>query len=540
VCFPCDASPRTHNPPPAPPLFVPLDSWVYSAFYRLGAIGYSPDLDTLIRPWSRSECVTLLREAEDLVARRSMKDRSVTANVEAKRLLAALHLEFQKDMNPVRAQFAIESVYSQIVPIAGSPINDSYHLGQTIVNNYGRPFGEGFNSATGFSAYATFNRFSAYFRGEEQTSGANGAYGDNLSHVLASADGTPTFTQRNVAAIRQFQPLEMYVGMRLGNFNVTFGKQSSWWGPGVNSAFAFSNNSDPMYSLKISQQTPWVLPGVLHYLGHIRTEFLLGRFSGNQSPPRPFLNAQKITFQVTPTFEIGFTRSSIFGGVGHPLTAGNFFQSFFSTSSTGGDSFGSHSDPGDRRSGFDFSWRPPGISRWMTIYSDSMADDEPNPLASPRRSAWAPGVYFPSLVLPKLDLRFETYSTWLYRGDAGGRFLYWNTQYRDAYTNNGNIVGSWVGRDARAYLVSSSYWLSSTRRITAEYKQVKTGSQFLLGGGTQTDVSIRAQWAFSPNILGDFLGACERVYIPMLGPARTIGVARIALTYYPRNRLIHH
>lgn len=309
-----------------------------------------------------------------------------------------------------------------------------------------------------------------------------------------------------------------------------------WWGPGEDSAFHFSDNAEPIYAVRIAQAMPLVLPGPLRLLGHIRTQFLIGKLSGHSFPPGPFINAQKITFQLTDTFEVGFTRSSIFGGTGHPITTGSLLRNLFSFSSTGSTAFGSANDPGDRRSGFDFLLRVPGLKRFATIYSDSLADDEPNPLSSPRRSAWAPGLYLTQMPkLQNLDFRLETYSTWLYRGDAGGRFIYWNDQYRDAYTNNGYLLGSWVGRDARAYVASSTYWWSAQNKITASYRQAKTGSQFLPGGGSQTDLSVNAQWLVRPDLLATGFLQYERYFIPVLGDPKRDFTAGLQFTFYPKN-----
>jgi hypothetical protein len=170
----------------------------------------------------------------------------------------------------------------------------------------------------------------------------------------------------------------------------------------------------------------------------------------------------------------------------------------------------------------------------VTIYSDSLADDDPNPLANPRRAAWAPGIYFTQLpYLKKLDFRFETYSTWLYRKDYGGQFIYWNNQYHDAYTNDGYLLGSWVGRDARAYTASSTYWVSATNNIGATFRQTKTGSNFVPGGGTQTDVLVNSQWQVRPEWQIKASAQYERYFVPLLGkPQNTISVG-IQLMFYP-------
>jgi Capsule assembly protein Wzi len=516
------------------PVYVPLDSWVYPAFRKLAAWGYVPDEENLAAPWTRSECVTLVREAEDIASRHSIKVLEGATNEKAQELIASLKREFDRDANG-RAQFRIESVYSRLLQTSGTPLTDSYHLGQTIVNDFGRPYAAGTNAIAGFSAFGTVGRFSAYVRGEYQETGGRSSYEQGVQNLFGTLDGVPPQPASRVPATSRFEPLEMYVGAHFGAFNLTFGKQSLWWGPDEGSAFTFSNNAEPFYSLRIAQETPLVLPGPFRFLGHIRTQMVVGKLAGHLYPPRPLINAEKITFQLTQNLELGFTRSAVFGGVGHPLTTGSFFHSLFSTSSTGGTAFGTPNDPGDRRSGFDFLWRVPALRRFVTIYSDSLADDEPTPLSSPRRSAWAPGIYFAQLPrLRTMDLRFETYSTWLYRGDEGGQFFYWNNQYRDAYTNNGNLLGSWIGRDARAYQVSSTYWRSARDKITVSYRQAKTGSKFLPGGGTQTDISVNSQWQLGPDLIGNLFVQGERYFIPILGGPKTDVSVGLQLTLNPR------
>lgn len=532
--LPIFASDLAAKPPVAGPIYVPLDSWIYPALKRLAAMGYVPDEESLVMPWTRQQCLLFVQEAEDIASRHETKMSAATTNKAAHSLIAALRREFPNDIDAAD-ELRLESVYSRLSQVFGSPLRDSYHFGQTFANDYGRPYDSGVNTVDGLSGYGTWGRFSGYIRGEYQEAGGRPSYGIGVRNLLGQLDGIPPPGQKQIDSASRFDLLEMYLGVKLGIFDVTFGKQSSWWGPGEGSAFHFSNNAEPMYSLRLAQQTPIALPVIFHYLGHIRTQLILGKLAGHQYPPKPLMNAEKITFQLTPNLELGFTRSAIFGGLGHPLTTGSFLQSFVSVSSTGATTLGARNDPGDRRSGFDFLWRVPGLRRFVTIYSDSLADDEPNPLDSPRRSAWAPGIYIAQLPhLRSMDFHFETYSTWLYRGDAGGRFLYWNDQYRDAYTNDGYLLGSWVGRDARAYVVSSSYWWSAKNRLTAQFRQTKTGSKFLPGGGTQTDASLTAQWEPRPNLIASTFLQYERYFVPSLNVASQRDVtAGLEITFYP-------
>ncbi|MFI5128174.1 MAG: capsule assembly Wzi family protein, partial [Candidatus Acidiferrales bacterium] len=78
--------------------------------------------------------------------------------------------EFQSDLSALgggnNRSVRLESIYTRATGISGEPLNDSYHFGQTIINDSGRPFGEGFNNVTGVSGWASAGRYTIYVRGE--------------------------------------------------------------------------------------------------------------------------------------------------------------------------------------------------------------------------------------------------------------------------------------------------------------------------------------------------------------------------------------
>ena len=133
--------------------YVPLDSWIYPALERLAALGYIHSQFSDLRPWTRLECARLLQEAAQGL------EIDPGASSEAQRLYAALQEEFQPEFEARTRDsgsriLRFESFYTAFTGIRGRPLNDSYHFGQTVINNYGRPYQEGFSSYDGFSAYA--------------------------------------------------------------------------------------------------------------------------------------------------------------------------------------------------------------------------------------------------------------------------------------------------------------------------------------------------------------------------------------------------
>src|SRR5882724_7071654 len=145
--------------------YVPMDSWVYSAFDRLAAMGYVSSAMFGMRPWTRLECVRLFNESED---HGTMDDGSS----EAARINMELSKEFSGELREMsggeNTGAKVESVYARVTGISGQPLTDGFHFGETIINDYGRPFQAGLNSADGISAWATIGHLVAYVRAEYQ------------------------------------------------------------------------------------------------------------------------------------------------------------------------------------------------------------------------------------------------------------------------------------------------------------------------------------------------------------------------------------
>ena len=509
--------------------FVPLDSWVYPALKRLAALGYIHSQLVGMEPWTRRECLRLVEEADD-----SAQDLDLDSDV--RRTIRTLKAEFSTDGQHYESA-QIESIYTRYGHISGTPLRDSYHFGQTLWDDYGRPYDKGNNLILGASARAVAGPFFFYVRGEYQHAPGRPAFTDPQRALIAGLDSNPIQPASPIASTDRFQPLDMYAGVQLGQFALTFGKQSLWLGPGEMSPMMVSNNADPMYMLRLTRTTPMVLPWIFKHLGPVRTEFVFAKLSGHQFPARPFFNLQKISVHPTKNLEVGYTRASVLWGVGHPATLRSLGRNFKSASDSPASAFGNRLDPGDRKSGFDFSYRLPKLRDWLTLYCDFYSDDEVIPIYDPILSAPNPGLYlshFPKL--SKLDLRVEAASTQVLSSpDLGGQHKYFNNQYHDANTNRGFLFGSPMGRDSRAYQAWSTYHFSAVTNLQFSYRQVKTSSAFLPGGGTQTDASIRFLWQARPEWSVDARVQYERWLVPALHPTAQRDItSQVQVTFRPR------
>jgi len=493
-------------------VFVPLDSWVYPALRRLAAMGYIQTQFTALEPWTRRECMRQIEEAEYYA-------QDLPPESDVAQTVARLKQEFSAEgKHYYSAQ--INSVYARYMNIAGPPLRDSYHFGQTIRDDFGRPYDRGGNAITGLEASAVAGPVFFYARGEYQHAPGRGPFTDAQRNLIASLDVNPVQPASSIAETNRFYPLDMYAGLQMGQYAFTFGKQSLWLGPGESAPLMMSDNADPMYMLRLTRTSPLELPGFLHFLGQVRGEFLFAKLSGHQFPARPFFNLQKISFHPTENLEIGFTRAAIWAGVGHPFTFHSLVRNFTSTvsldSQTSG--FGNRNDPGDRKAGFDFAYKVPGLRKWLTLYSDSYSDDDTSPLSNPRRAAINPGLYLSHVPgLAKLDLRGEAVSTQVLTSlDQGGDFIYINNQYHDANTNKGFLFGSPTGRDGRSYQGWSTYHFSAATSLQLSYRQMKISNAFLPGGGTQTGGITRVMWQVRPDLGLDVFVQYERWLVPAL------------------------
>ncbi len=514
---------------------VPMDSWVYGALDRLGAFGLIPSQTSGLRPWTRAECRRQMIEADEHVAAKSDAHDSAPLD-QARSVLSALHREFD-GTETGHGQIVLDSVYARNGVMTGPLLDDSYHFGQTWSNDFGRPYGRGWNSIEGFQAHAESGRFFVYFDGEYQHAPGQAAYSLPTRKLISELDGNPLQAPQAAHATNRFRTIEAYGGVRLGDLEFSVGKQSLYWGPIYDAPLSFSHNAEPTKNAKLSTVSPIRLPGVLRSLGEIRAEVVMGKLGGQKYTWRPWFNAQKLTFKLTENLEMGFTRWSVLWGAGHPITVGSLIENLISTSSPLGLQ---RRDPGDRKAGFDFRYRVPGLRNWLTLYSDSYSDDDPSPLAAPRRAAISPGIYLARVPgIPKLDLRVEAPSTMLMRGDFGGTFLYYNGQYHASNTNYGYLLGNSVGRDGRAIEGWATYWFSPRSKVQAGYRQLKVGNQFLPGGGTQSDASLKGSLELPQQCIAEAMFQYERYWIPALGgPARNIS-ASIQITWEPRISLLH-
>ena len=531
-----DVGEASQNPRELAAPFVPLDSWIYPDLERLAALGYIHTEFLSMQPWTRTECTRLVEEAGEMIRQEETK------TAEASRIYDALAREFSLELDPPgpekRRSVQVESLYTRMLGISGQPLNDSYHFGQTLISDFGRPYAEGFNPTTGFSGWANWGRFALYARGEYQHSPSAPGYSQGVQDLIAQIDGTPVQQAHPVAEINQFTLLDTYALTRIANWDFSFGKQSLWWGPNRGGSLLLSDNAEPIYMFRMARDAPFTLPWMFQRLGPVKAEAFFGKLSGNQFPPRPFFHGERISVKPTENLEFGISRTAEFGGVGRPLTLGAIINSYFGLHPS--EHYPQSQNPGQRNGGFDISYRVPGLRNWLALYATLMSRDDVTPLFAffPVRALMSTGFYVPHFPhVPRLDFRGEGVTTDPRNaGNKTGQFAYWEHFYRDDYTNKNNLVGDWIGRVGTGYQGWSTYWFSPRTSLQFGYRHAQVASTFIPHGGTLNDASVKVNYQMASEFTLSAFVQYEEWLVPVLAPQTKKNVTTaLQMTFWPRH-----
>ena len=559
--------------------YIPVDSIVYPMALRLYGMGYLNTAFINMRPWTRRSLLHMLEDSSPAII--------ASGNDQAIDLLAKLDYyitsegaedsstELHLDRGKV---YGVQSVYTRIMGISGQTLRDSYHLGQTIAQDYGRPYEPGVNNITGFATVNEWGRFSLYVRGEYQHSPSSYGYSINpgtctpgapvgLVETLSNIDeinpcnpynaNQATIPGGPIAAQNPFRLQEATLSFHVLGHEISGGKSDSWDGPGMGSAMNWSNNAEDIYSFRINRVEPLHIPYVSHVMGPLRYDFFVGSLKGHTVPNEPWVHSEMFSFAPTSNFQFAFSRTVIWGGHGHgcapelpngeltpcdePINFHTFLKSFFSISDTNGGLKDSPNDPGARYSDFNFSYRLPILQRHVTLYADAISHDDVSPISAPRRAAYRPGIYLSQLPgLPRFDLRVEAANTdCSTTACTHGSLEYWEAIQKQGYTNKGFIMGDWIGREALGGQAWLTYHLSANEWVQFEYLKKRTHSDFIPGGVTQNQYKLDVVKRLSKDVELDAWAQLERwkapVYIQKANDAANFdNVIAVQLTWFPK------
>jgi hypothetical protein len=503
--------------------YIPVDSWIYPAVLRLYSLGYVDSVFLGMRPWTRASVGHMIDQAGARIEDAAASPATDEAQGIYDALLHELRSDSQGPCGALKGSSRIESVYTVARGISGTPLRDSYHLGSTIINDYGRPYESGINNYTGASGYASAGRFVLYVRAEMDAAPSANGYSPALAQALSTVDATTflntttnlpynqaTIPMGPIATTADVRLIEAFASAHVLNHEISIGRQDNWLGPGVGGGMAYSNNAANIYSFRINRIEPLHVPGLSRLTGPFRYDFMVGGLRGHNfmpnpahianpaanlpnviNPGDPWVHIEKISFRPTKNLEFGFERTVIWAGKGHGyVNIKSFVRSFFSLTSPSSADKNDSLDPGARFGAFDFSYRLPFARKWLTLYTDSEVHDDVSPADAPRRASYRPGLYLSHVPgVPKLDLRVEAVSTDPSSSNSSiqyGHFMYYEGIQKQGYTNQGQLFGDWIGREDKGGQAWATYHLSGNEWIQASFRNQKATRNFIPSSTTVT------------------------------------------------------
>lgn len=530
--------------------YVPVDSWIYPALLRLYSKGYLDSAFLSLRPWTRRSVLHAVELSES--------DIRYDDDPQAIEILDKVLYELRDESTRTGKRqllYGLSSGYVGVRGIGGTVLRDSWHLGQSFKNDYGRPYSTGVNSYDGFSATGEWGPVSLFVRGEVQHAPTYEGYSYALASQLSFNDGIlynspsqnlfgganrpqATVPEGPVASVNRVHLLEANLAAHVFNHEVSIGKSDAWLGPGLGGAMDWSNNADNIYAFRINRVEPLHVPYVSRLLGDFRYDFFVGSLKGHTYPNAPWAHSEKFDLAPTRNFQIGFQRTIIWGGKGHePVTLHTFLKGFFDINDTTIAEKYSRSDPGARFSSVTFSYRLPFLRRLVTLYADSTTHDDVFPISAPRRAGWRPGIYITHLpYAPKLDLRVEgVYTDYVTSRSTSGQGNYFETIQRQGYTNSGFLMGDWIGREAKGGQAWLTYHLSGNEWISLEYMRKKNAKDFIQYGTTQDALRLDAVKRLTRDVELSAWVQVERWRAPVWKPgAQGSTTGAFTVTWYPK------
>jgi hypothetical protein len=251
-----------------------------------------------------------------------------------------------------------------------------------------------------------------------------------------------------------------YINLTVKNFEIQYGKDSLWWGPGYHGALIMSNNAEPFGIFKLSNPAPTILPWFFRYLGLFKYNLIFGTLDSNRLNPRPgresfitdhdnpYFSGLHLDMKPFPWFEWGINHINIYGGEGRK---GLDFQDhleilFRNKNLSGKQSANSETSAFIMLRWYDFSDFLP-LAETLSFYGEWGGEDKAYP---PDDRAYQMGLLFGDFLKwqSRLQLRLEYTNTTPFR-DEPKDVWYAHPEYPATY--EGRVLGHHVGSNAEDY-----------------------------------------------------------------------------------------
>jgi hypothetical protein len=482
---------------------IPLDSPIYLYLEKLSGFGLVKSDIKGIRPYSKSEAVRLLREAEGRLALGGypgLADEIVARLNELLPREASLYGDPAQaprfDYNPLAAA-RLHYVY-----LDGAP--RSYFRAVNDPGNDGVfGIGSGLRPATPYPSPMQ-QRGSEGTPLFENNDGVVYRSGSNLDLRLSGEAYWRSQASLLVEPMLLWSEPDDEPRLRLNKgylklggegLELELGRDENWLGLGYRGALTLSNNAGNFDQIKLSSPEPVVS----RYLWDLKYDLIFSRFEKTDTDGvvrQPFFVGAKLSLKPSENSELGFNLGRQVGGAGVNNSFGDTMRGLIG---------GSGADNSNSVAGFELRFRFPRL-RNAELYGEYSGEDAA--AFWPIVESYIAGFYIPRLTdSGRDDLRFEYF--------RGNQILYTNTTFPEGYLRYGLPIGDSQGGGAQEFFLRYSHWFAVRNNLALEAYRTSRGDfgritvdssgRFDAGGTMQSverTVALRSFWTLP--VYGDW------------------------------------
>lgn len=423
---------------------TPLNSRIYNYLDILDARGFIKTGILSTKPFSRVEVRRLTDEA--LNTWNSLPDNKKNEMPDIRLMLAELDNELSEPKAKDSSYIFLKPVDTAYLRYTFSDDNPDYFN----ANNNGDVIKAGSNVRAGISSDLRFGSSVSFYLNPEFRGREGGSEGEVITG---------------------------YGLLNAANFELVIGREPLWWGPGYHGSFLLTNNARPLDMIRLTSQSPFILPWLLRGLGEFKPTLFVTQLEEKRDYPHAKVMGMRFDFRPMQSFRFALSRVIMFGGEGRKgLTISDWFNILIANDNTEHGWESSDIDNNQIMS-LDFSLMINRLNRsWpfsgMKIYGEIGAEDSSGN-GWPKEKAFLAGIFVDEpFLLDNTSVRLEWATTAV---NTGYNAWYAHGRYTSGYTYEGRILGHHMGADAEDIFARVEYFPVRSVRIGLEtdYERVR-------------------------------------------------------------------
>lgn len=439
----------------SPTANIPLDSPVYLYLEKLAGFGLITSEFKGIKPFSKSEAVRLLLEAEHNAAH------DESASIFILELIAKIRETLKREFT-MREDAGYQAKLIDWEPVSSLRFRSVWRDG--VARNYQRlvhdPGNDGvFGIGSGLRPVTP--NFVVTQRGGEGTplvennngvvydDGFNGELRISQEWYIGNWGAGLVEPDVKVSSDTRINLNRSYLKFGDGALELEVGKDENWFGVGYRGNITLTNNAENFTQLKLDSAEPLNVK----YIGPMKYAVIISKFDrtivDGLYERQPWYFAAKLSVKPLSNFEVGFNLGRQVGGTGVDNSFNDTLHGLIG---------GTDHDNSNSIAGFEVRYRMPWL-RNTEIYGEFSGEDAA--AFWPIVESYVAGIYIPLLTIDgRNDFRFEFFQ--------GNQVLYTNETFKEGYIYKNMPIGHSQGGATRDFFMRYSHWFNVRNNVALE------------------------------------------------------------------------